>query len=150
MHAGHIIFIQSTGSQTLVIFVHCQTFVSCHIGCPQTFCLMLSEKSQRTSKKFRKIRPYSSISLLCRFDPVNFVSRLVPSLMREGSYSTIRLGAYEPLKRLFGATDPAHTPLWKKICAGAISGLKDCNHKLHMPRNAHHRNFKKLYTYKKV
>ena len=42
--------------------------------------------------------------------------------MREGIYSTIRLGAYEPLKRLFGATDPAHTPLWKKICAGAISG----------------------------
>lgn len=50
------------------------------------------------------------------------VCRLVPSLMREGSYSTIRLGAYEPLKRLFGATDPAHTPLWKKLCAGACSG----------------------------
>lgn len=47
---------------------------------------------------------------------------LLPSLMREGSYSTIRLGAYEPLKVYFGATDPAHTPLWKKICAGAISG----------------------------
>ena len=42
--------------------------------------------------------------------------------MREGSYSTIRMGAYEPLKVFFGATDPAHTPLWKKICAGAISG----------------------------
>ncbi|KAJ8302296.1 hypothetical protein KUTeg_021283, partial [Tegillarca granosa] len=47
---------------------------------------------------------------------------LLPSLMREGSYSTIRLGAYEPLKVFFGATDPAHTPLWKKICAGATSG----------------------------
>ncbi|XP_064651776.1 mitochondrial substrate carrier family protein ucpB-like [Lineus longissimus] len=47
---------------------------------------------------------------------------LPASLMREGSYSTIRLGAYEPLKQLFGATDPSHTPLWKKICAGAISG----------------------------
>ena len=42
--------------------------------------------------------------------------------MREGSYSTIRLGAYEPLKTKLGATDPAHTPLWKKITAGAISG----------------------------
>ncbi len=42
--------------------------------------------------------------------------------MREGSYSTIRLGAYEPMKKMFGATDPAHTPLWKKICAGGISG----------------------------
>ncbi|KAI0210399.1 Mitochondrial substrate carrier family protein ucpB [Lamellibrachia satsuma] len=47
---------------------------------------------------------------------------LVASLLREGSYSTIRLGAYEPFKRLYGATDPAHTPLWKKILAGATSG----------------------------
>ncbi|XP_060069210.1 mitochondrial substrate carrier family protein ucpB-like [Ylistrum balloti] len=47
---------------------------------------------------------------------------IVPSLMREGSYSTIRMGAYEPVKVLFGATDPAHTPLWKKICAGALTG----------------------------
>lgn len=47
---------------------------------------------------------------------------LVPSLMREGSYSTIRLGAYEPLKLQLGATDIAHTPLWKKIAAGAVSG----------------------------
>ena len=23
---------------------------------------------------------------------------------------------------LLGATDKAHTPLWKKICAGAVSG----------------------------
>ncbi|KAL5014372.1 hypothetical protein ScPMuIL_008642 [Solemya velum] len=47
---------------------------------------------------------------------------LFPSLIREGVYSTIRLGAYEPMKKALGATDPAHTPLWKKICAGAVSG----------------------------
>ena len=47
---------------------------------------------------------------------------LFPSLLREGSYSTIRIGAYEPLKVLLGATDPAKTPLWKKVVAGAISG----------------------------
>ncbi|XP_063721705.1 mitochondrial substrate carrier family protein ucpB-like isoform X2 [Symsagittifera roscoffensis] len=51
-----------------------------------------------------------------------FYKGLPASLMRESSYSTIRLGAYEPIKRLLGATDPAHTPLWKKICAGATSG----------------------------
>ncbi len=50
------------------------------------------------------------------------ICSLTASLMREGSYSTIRLGAYEPMKKMFGATDPAHTPLWKKICAGGISG----------------------------
>ena len=42
--------------------------------------------------------------------------------MREASYSTLRLGLYEPLKEWFGATDPAHTPLWKKVCSGAIAG----------------------------
>eukprot|EP01083_Nonionella_stella_P014691 41230_1 len=47
---------------------------------------------------------------------------LAPSLLREGSYSTIRLGAYESFKELFGATDPAHTPLHKKILAGGCSG----------------------------
>lgn len=48
---------------------------------------------------------------------------LFPSLLREAIYSGIRLGAYEPIKVVLGATDKAHTPLWKKICAGAISGV---------------------------
>ncbi|ESP05617.1 hypothetical protein LOTGIDRAFT_152473 [Lottia gigantea] len=47
---------------------------------------------------------------------------LAPSMLRDGLYSGFRMGAYEPIKVLFGATDPAHTPLWKKICAGAIAG----------------------------
>ena len=47
---------------------------------------------------------------------------ITPSLMREATYSTLRLGLYEPLKVWFGATDPAHTPLWKKVCSGAIAG----------------------------
>lgn len=44
------------------------------------------------------------------------------SILREASYSTIRLGAYEPFKELLGAHNPAKTPLWKKIAAGASSG----------------------------
>ncbi|CAH1783501.1 unnamed protein product [Owenia fusiformis] len=54
--------------------------------------------------------------------PRGLMKGVFPSVLREGIYSTIRLGAYEPIKRMFGATDPAHTPLWKKICAGGISG----------------------------
>lgn len=66
--------------------------------------------------------------------------------MREASYSTIRyvmsirercfvvgnvmnssssfrsMGGYEVCKVQLGATDPASTPLWKKIVAGGISG----------------------------
>lgn len=47
---------------------------------------------------------------------------LTASLMREGSYSTIRIGAYEPMKELLGADDPAHTSLYIKVVAGAITG----------------------------
>lgn len=47
---------------------------------------------------------------------------LFASLLREGSYSTIRMGGYDVMKELLGAHDPKHTPLWKKIVAGATSG----------------------------
>lgn len=47
---------------------------------------------------------------------------IAASILREASYSTIRLGAYEPFKELLGAHNPAKTPLWKKIAAGALSG----------------------------
>ena len=45
------------------------------------------------------------------------------SLMRESSYSTLRLGLYEPFKVYFGGTDVAHTDLKVKIAAGSLSGL---------------------------
>ena len=47
---------------------------------------------------------------------------LSASLMREATYSTIRLGFYEPFKELLGAKDKSHTPLWKKFLAGLMSG----------------------------
>ncbi|ETV91611.1 hypothetical protein H310_13861 [Aphanomyces invadans] len=51
-----------------------------------------------------------------------FYKGLTASLMRDGFYSGIRLGAYEPVKELLGATDPSSTPLYMKITAGAITG----------------------------
>ncbi|CAF0874752.1 unnamed protein product [Didymodactylos carnosus] len=47
-------------------------------------------------------------------------SGVEPALWREASYSTIRMGAYEPIKELLHAE--GYVPLWKKIMAGAISG----------------------------
>ncbi|CAF0784473.1 unnamed protein product, partial [Didymodactylos carnosus] len=47
-------------------------------------------------------------------------SGVEPALWREASYSTIRIGAYEPIKELLHAE--GYVPLWKKITAGAISG----------------------------
>jgi len=43
------------------------------------------------------------------------------SVLREGVYSTFRLGAYEPVKGLLGASH-SHSPLIKKMLAGAITG----------------------------
>ena len=45
------------------------------------------------------------------------------SMLREGSYSTLRLGLYEPIKYELGAVDPKTTPLWKNVLAGALAGL---------------------------
>ena len=41
--------------------------------------------------------------------------------MREGIYSTFRLGAYEPVKGLL-AGSKIDIPFWKKVMAGAITG----------------------------
>eukprot|EP00250_Pteridium_aquilinum_P011868 c20359_g1_i2 orf=295-1110(+) len=45
------------------------------------------------------------------------------ALMREASYSSIRMGLYEPFKLMLGGDDPAHTPLWIKVTAGASAGV---------------------------
>lgn len=51
-----------------------------------------------------------------------FRAGLAPSLLREMSYSGLRMGLYEPTKELLGATDPTQTPLALKLLAGAITG----------------------------
>ncbi len=43
--------------------------------------------------------------------------------MRESIYSSLRLGMYEPFKRLLGATDPKNTPFYLKFLAGGMSGF---------------------------
>jgi solute carrier family 25 protein 14/30 len=42
--------------------------------------------------------------------------------LREGIYSGIRLGLYEPFKIMLGETDPKNTPLWLKFAAGSMAG----------------------------
>lgn len=43
--------------------------------------------------------------------------------MRESSYSTLRLGLYEPFKLFFGGVDVNHTDLKIKVLAGSMAGL---------------------------
>eukprot|EP00633_Aureoumbra_lagunensis_P006440 CAMPEP_0197317602 /NCGR_PEP_ID=MMETSP0891-20130614/47712_1 /TAXON_ID=44058 ORGANISM="Aureoumbra lagunensis, Strain CCMP1510" /NCGR_SAMPLE_ID=MMETSP0891 /ASSEMBLY_ACC=CAM_ASM_000534 /LENGTH=247 /DNA_ID=CAMNT_0042807663 /DNA_START=130 /DNA_END=873 /DNA_ORIENTATION=+ len=42
--------------------------------------------------------------------------------LRELSYSSLRFGLYEPIKKTLGATDPKNTPFYKKVLAGLSAG----------------------------
>ena len=42
--------------------------------------------------------------------------------LREASYTSLRLGLYEPVKVAFGANDPATTTFFKKFAAGSAAG----------------------------
>eukprot|EP00297_Palpitomonas_bilix_P012198 CAMPEP_0113873264 /NCGR_PEP_ID=MMETSP0780_2-20120614/3672_1 /TAXON_ID=652834 /ORGANISM="Palpitomonas bilix" /LENGTH=311 /DNA_ID=CAMNT_0000858887 /DNA_START=12 /DNA_END=947 /DNA_ORIENTATION=- /assembly_acc=CAM_ASM_000599 len=49
---------------------------------------------------------------------------LPPALVRESTYSTIRFGAYEPLRALFsGGKQGSDVELWRKILAGGSAGI---------------------------
>ena len=48
---------------------------------------------------------------------------ITASWMRESIYSSLRLGLYEPFKRILGATDPQHTPFYLKFLAAGMSGF---------------------------
>jgi hypothetical protein len=52
-----------------------------------------------------------------------FFRGLSASMLREASYSTIRMGFYDPFKKLFGVDEDKKPKLWKKILAGGCSGL---------------------------
>ncbi len=43
------------------------------------------------------------------------------SCFREATYSTLRLGLYEPIKRGLGKNQDG--AIWKKFAAGALSGI---------------------------
>jgi solute carrier family 25 protein 14/30 len=47
---------------------------------------------------------------------------LAPSMLREGIYSSIRLGLYDPIRDHLVKDDKTHIPLSKKILAGFLSG----------------------------
>lgn len=44
------------------------------------------------------------------------------SCAREASYSSLRLGLYEPIKRMIGSGPGQQNAMWKKFAAGGLSG----------------------------
>lgn len=54
-----------------------------------------------------------------------FWKGVVPSLLREITYSSIRLGAYEPVRNFMSSAEEregGQISLWKKLLAGASAG----------------------------
>ena len=48
---------------------------------------------------------------------------LSASLLREATYSTLRMALYNPSKAIFGLSkDPRNVPLWKMVGAGLVAG----------------------------
>eukprot|EP01127_Copromyxa_protea_P004380 TRINITY_DN14243_c0_g1_i1.p1 TRINITY_DN14243_c0_g1~~TRINITY_DN14243_c0_g1_i1.p1 ORF type:complete len:296 (-),score=55.93 TRINITY_DN14243_c0_g1_i1:17-904(-) len=45
------------------------------------------------------------------------------SLLREGTYSSLRMGGYDVMKNLLQTQDPTNTPFWKKLVAGGSAGM---------------------------
>jgi hypothetical protein len=52
------------------------------------------------------------------------------SALREATYSTMRIGLYEPFKRILGADD-VNAAGWKKFASGALAGM--CGSAFAMP-----------------
>eukprot|EP00842_Homolaphlyctis_polyrhiza_P004322 jgi/Hompol1/4891/HPOL_001034-RA len=48
---------------------------------------------------------------------------LSASLLREATYSTLRMGLYEPFKNILKSPSEKKEPLWKKIIAAGASGM---------------------------
>ncbi|EDO34326.1 predicted protein [Nematostella vectensis] len=85
--------------------------------------------SKHNSKDIFRERYYkglirTGLSRVYREEGVRGLYRgIFPALLRQAIYSSTRLGAYEPIKNLLGATDSTSAALWKKIVAGVSSGV---------------------------
>eukprot|EP01128_Nolandella_sp_AFSM9_P000888 TRINITY_DN11013_c0_g1_i1.p1 TRINITY_DN11013_c0_g1~~TRINITY_DN11013_c0_g1_i1.p1 ORF type:complete len:304 (+),score=50.68 TRINITY_DN11013_c0_g1_i1:102-1013(+) len=49
-------------------------------------------------------------------------SGLTIAVLREGSKNLFRIGAYQPILNRLHTDKDSPTPIWKRICAGAVSG----------------------------
>jgi len=52
-----------------------------------------------------------------------FYKGVAAAWMRESVYSSLRLGLYEPFKKLIVGKSDKGAPFWKKLIAGSASGL---------------------------
>eukprot|EP00696_Hemimastix_kukwesjijk_P011467 gnl/Hemi2/24400_TR8202_c0_g1_i1.p1 gnl/Hemi2/24400_TR8202_c0_g1~~gnl/Hemi2/24400_TR8202_c0_g1_i1.p1 ORF type:complete len:307 (+),score=75.80 gnl/Hemi2/24400_TR8202_c0_g1_i1:61-981(+) len=81
----------------------------------------LQSATQATERHYKNF--VSGMSRIVAEEGVLALYKGLPaSLMREGIYSTIRLGGYEPFKDLFGVTDNSHSQVVRKILAAACAG----------------------------
>jgi len=78
----------------------------------------LSKQKEQHYKGFLR----GSIQIVRDEGLVGLYKGLAASVLREATYSTLRMGGYDLVKEYLHATDPKSTPFWKKLVAGATSG----------------------------
>ena len=74
------------------------------------------------TKKYKSL-PHAGYQIIKESGFTRGIGRgLTASAMREASYSTIRLGAFEPIKQALGEKDKRTTPAWIRFSAGSLAG----------------------------
>lgn len=74
------------------------------------------------SKKYKNL--VHGITVICQEEGLRkgIFKGIEASCAREASYSSLRLGLYEPIKRAIGTGTGKDTQTWKKFAAGGLSG----------------------------
>ncbi|CDW73932.1 mitochondrial substrate carrier family protein [Stylonychia lemnae] len=84
--------------------------------------IRLQTQYQSQEKVYRNF--FQSIRLIHSNEGITGLYKgLSASWVRESIYSTIRLGSYEPIKQLLGATDPNNTSFFLKFLSGGMAGM---------------------------
>ena len=74
------------------------------------------------TKKYKNL--VQGIAVICQEEGLRngIYKGIEASCAREASYSSLRLGLYEPIKRAIGSGSGNQTQTWKKFAAGGLSG----------------------------
>ena len=82
--------------------------------------MMNLECKSQYSGMFRQL---FTIAQLEGYGRTGLLKGIEGTVLREASFSSLRLGMYEPIKRMMGADDPSNTKVWVRYASGGLSGI---------------------------
>ena len=106
----------------MLLYVYCIHLVTHPIDTIKVRLQLQGELSAGSPQKYRGfIRGLYTI--LSQEGIKGLYRGVTASLAREGSYSTIRIGLYEPIKNMLKSEGEKTEPFLKKLLAGGLSGM---------------------------